>query len=572
MKKPVGLEVKMSKDVSLVIGGQAGDGVRRAGNLIGRVLNRHGLNVFVLDDYQSLIRGGHNFSKIRAAPGEVWSHYDQIDLIVALDQETIDLHEKSLAKGGYVLHDGDEIKYSGSGEPLSIPLSKMVEEIGGLKIMRNSAAIGAVAYLYGLDLSVVNDVMTQAYGKRAEKNLVLAKNGYEYAEKSFDKISEVKKVERPPRPLLTGNEAIALGAAKAGLKVYIAYPMTPSTSILHYLAAHQDELGLAVAQPENEIAVINMALGAAYAGARSMVATSGGGFALMQEAVSLAGMSETPVVIVECQRPGPSTGVPTYTGQADMPFVVNAGHGDFPKIVVAPGSTEEAFYKTAEALNLAWKYQVPAIVLSDKHLSESFKTTEIDESQVKQEGVKLAGSAGEDYKRYAFTEDGVSPLAFPGTSGAVVKVSSYEHDELGYTTEEPDEIVRMHDKRGKKLDAIIKDLQGRETVKVYGDEDANDLVISWGSTKGAVLEAMDIINRPLEFLQIIYLRPFPVWEVEKHLKGAKNTVCVEGNTSGQLASLIRQETGHRVGKKILKYDSRAFDPLKLADQLKEVLK
>ena len=401
--------------------------------------------------------------------------------------------------------------------------------------------------------------------------MVLAKKGYEYAEKNFGRIDELKRIDRPPKPLLTGNQAIALGAVKAGLKVYIAYPMTPSTSILHYLAGHQDKLGVTVVQPENEIAVIIMALGASYAGARSMVASSGGGFALMQEAISMSGITEVPVVIVECQRGGPSTGVATYTSQADLKFVINAGHGDFPKVVVAPGDTEEAFYKTAEALNLAWKYQVPVIVLSDKHLSESYKTTSIDESNISKEEVKMA-NGGIGYKRYELTEDGISPLAFPGTLGAVVKANSYEHNPNGYATDEPELINKMQEKRLRKYAQLITDLRSRETVKIYGEKDADNLVVSWGSTKGAILEAIKLLKRKFKFLHVIYLKPFPVWEVKKHLDKAKNVISVECNSNGQFASLLREETGFLVNKKILKYDSRPFDPEDLANRIEEVHK
>jgi 2-oxoglutarate ferredoxin oxidoreductase subunit alpha len=560
----------MLDEVSLLVGGKAGEGVRSTGYIIGRILNRHGLNVFIRDDYQSLIEGGHNFSQIRASSKETWSHYERADLIAALDQRTVDLHENELVSNGYVLYDPEEVTYSGSRKALSIPLLKMVEEIKGLKIMRNSALIGAVAYLYRLDLTKVNAVLTKIYREKAEKNLLLAKKGYEYTEKNFGRIDEIKRIDRPPKPLLTGNQAIALGAVKAGLKVYIAYPMTPSTSILHFLAGHQDKLGLTVVQPENEIAVIIMALGASYAGARSMVASSGGGFALMQEAISMAGMTEVAVVIVECQRGGPSTGVATYTSQADLKFVINAGHGDFPKVVVAPGDTEEAFYKTAEALNLAWKYQIPVIVLSDKHLSESYKTTSIDESNMDKEEVKMA-NGGSGYKRYELTEDGISPLTFPGTAGAVVKANSYEHNPDGYATEEPELINKMQEKRLRKYAQLITDLRSRETVKIYGEKDADNLVVSWGSAKGAVLEAMKLLKRKFKFLHVIYLKPFPIWEVEKHLGKAKNVISVECNSNGQFASLLREETGFLVNKKILKYDSRPFDPEDLANRIEEVL-
>lgn len=353
---------------NVLIAGEAGDGVRAAGNVVGRIFNRHGLYSFVRDDYQSLIRGGHNFSQVRGSSEKIWSHIEKTDVVLAFDERSIENHEERLDKEGLLIFDSDDLDHD-SEKSRPMPLTSMVEEVEGIEIMRNSAAIGAIAHLFGLNLDIVKEVMEQVYGKKAEKNVSLAEKGFEYSVENFEQIRDLEFPDREEAPLLTGNQAIAMGAAKAGLDVYIAYPMTPSTSILHFTANHEEELDLTVVQPENEIGVINMALGSAYAGARSMIATSGGGYSLMQEAMSLAGMSESPILVIECQRAGPSTGVPTYTSQADLDLALNSGQGEFQSIVLAPGDSEEAFYRSGEALNLAWKYQVPVILLSDKHLS-----------------------------------------------------------------------------------------------------------------------------------------------------------------------------------------------------------
>ncbi len=564
-----GFKGRAMQDISFLIGGQAGDGVMRTAELLGKTLNRLGLYAFVINDYQSLIRGGHNFCKVRASGRQVWSHLEEVELIAALDQDTIARHENELTKSGSVLFDSDKASYEGPYKSYSIPLSGMIKEVEGIPIMRNSAMIGAIAHLYGIPLESINEILTWAYGKRADKNIRLAKMGYDHAKQNFDPILKLESIKRDPTPFISGAEAVSLGAVKAGMKVYIAYPMTPSTGILSFMGTHQDQLGIVAIHPENEIGVANMALGAAYGGVRCMVGTAGGGFALMQEAFSMSGQSEIPVVFVVGQRPAPAVGVPTYTSQADLRFVLHAGHGEFPRIVVAPGDPEEAFVNAGEAMNLAWKYQVPVIILMDKHMIESYMSIAIDERKVTVQPSSVAESWEGEYKRYAFTDSGVSPMVFPGTSGAVVKVSSYEHNEYGHAIETPEGVTKMMQKRLRKMDEIIKDLKGRETVKIYGDPKAEKLVVAWGSTKGAVLEAMQLINKPLKFLQIMYLSPFPDWEVTKHLDQVKDIVCVEVNMTGQLRSLIKEQTGHYIEKAILKNDGRPFDPVGLAGKLKE---
>jgi 2-oxoglutarate ferredoxin oxidoreductase subunit alpha len=558
------------QDISFVIGGQAGDGVMRTAELMGKMFNRLGLYAFVINDYQSLIRGGHNFCKVRACSRQVYIHRESVGLNAAINQDSITRHENELTDDGKVLFDSDAAKYDGPHEPLPIPLTSMVKQVGGTPIMKNSAMIGAISYLYGIPLDLVNELLTWAYGDRAGKNIELAKMGHEYSEKKFKQILKVEPVKRDLTHFISGAETVALGAVKAGMKLYITYPMTPSTSIINFVGPNQDELGVVLVHPENEIGAANMMLGAAYAGVRTMVGTAGGGFALMQEAFSMAGNAEIPAVFVVGMRVAPAVGVPTYTAQADLRFAIHAGHGEFPRIVVAPGDPEEAFVKTGEVMNLAWKYQIPAIVLVDKHLLESYMSIGIDESKVKFEPGSIAEGWEGDYRRYRFTESGISPMAIPGTPGAVVKVTSYEHSEYGYAEESAEGIEKMQEKRLRKAQSLMKDLQGRETVKVHGDQDSENLVIAWGSTKGAVLEAMTLVDKPLKFMQVLYLTPFPTDEVSKHLSTAKRTLIVEGNLTGQLRSLIREHTGQKIENAVLKNDGRPFDPVTLARRFVEV--
>lgn len=554
---------------SVVIGGEAGDGVRAAGGILGKIFNRHGLYSFVREDYQSLIRGGHNFSQIIASPEKVWSQYDEAEIVVALDERTVENHKDRLSDDGVLIYDSDNVDYDGSNsEP--VPMSSMVEDVEGIEIMRNSVALGIASYLYGLELEKVKEVLKDEYGEKAGKNIELAEKAYDFGEESLEKIKELDTSQNENLPIITGNQAISLGASKAGLDIYIAYPMTPSTSILHFTAAHKEELGLSAVQAENEISVINMALGAAYGGARSMVGTSGGGFALMQEAISLTGLSELPLLIIECQRAGPSTGVPTYTSQADLDLVLGSGHGEFPFIALAAGDQEEAYYLAGEGLNLAWKYQVPVILMSDKHLSESRMTSEIDYDEVSIEEPKIAEDPGEDYERYEITEDGISPLHFPGLTDSLVQATSYEHLESGYTTEDPDRIVEMQEKRKQKWNVIKDEVLEKDTVNVFGDKDSENIVLVWGSTKGTVKEALKHLDENVKVVQPIYLKPFPREEVSKHLENAEKVITVEANATGQLAELLRKELLTEVDDKILKYDMRPFNPIKLSEKLEEV--
>ncbi|HSQ86743.1 MAG TPA: 2-oxoacid:acceptor oxidoreductase subunit alpha [Desulfobacterales bacterium] len=548
------------KEISILIGGKAGDGIRQAGHIIARLLNRIGYRIFFYDDYPSLIRGGHNFSIIRASEKRIVAHKETVDIIVALNQDAVDKHKHRLNDGGLILYDSKKSDAQGLG----FDFMEMVKELDGKPIMRNTAAIGALAGMLNVEWSVLEKVITDAVGHEIDLNLKIARQAYDRVETP---LKPVPKLDQKPLPLVSGNEAISLGAVKAGLNMYIAYPMTPASAILHYLAANESELGVVTVHPESEIGVALMALGASYAGARTMVGTSGGGFALMTEALSLAGQGELPIVIVEVQRPGPSTGVPTYTAQGDLAFVVHAGHGDILRVVLAPGDAEEAFYTAGLAMNLAWKFQIPAFVLSDKHLSESIFSFEGDLDKVKPEKPLLWNNQGE-YKRYLDTQNGISPIAFPGNPSAIIKATSYEHDEKGITTEEPEAIAQMQRKRQRKRNTLIDELKQYETVKVYGNPDSKTVLLCWGSTTGACIEVADALD--LKVVQPLIMEPFPVDALKKALSGAEKIIDVEVNATGQLAKLVSAH-GICIDDMILRFDGRPFTVDVLLDNAKEVL-
>lgn len=546
-------------EISVLIGGKAGDGVKLGSNILARLFNRLGYSVFVYEDYPSLIRGGHNFSLVRASAEHIEASTDSVDILIALNQETVETHKHRLKKDGLIIFDSDSVKSDGIG----VPLSKIAKDNSLPSIVRNIISFGAVCKFLGVDFSLVENIIKDAVSKKTEENIAVAKIGYDSVS---DKKIDLKKLDNTACPLITGNDAVALGAVKAGLKAYVAYPMTPASSILHTLAALQDDLGIAVVHPENEIAVALMAEGLAYAGVRSMVGTSGGGFALMTESLSFAGIAEFPIVFVLSQRPGPATGVPTYTTQGDLFFALHGGHGEFPRIVLAPGNVDEAFYFSAFALNLAWMFQTPVVLLLDKHLSESTYSSSFDENNVATITPKLWNKK-DIYKRYSFSEDGISPLAFPGDD-AVIKATSYEHDEAGITVEDSQQVIDMFEKREKKRAAISSYLDGKETLNVFEENVKNSdvVLVAWGSTTGVVKEAGKKLG--LKVIQPVFLDPLPVKKIKDALKDAKKVVCVEINATGQLATLLRNN-GISVDDCLLKFDGRPFAVDELLDRLKE---
>ena len=574
--------------LSLLVGGEAGAGISRSGFLFAKICLRGGLNVFGANDYQSLIRGGHNFYTVRADDKEVYSQADTVDLIIALNKETILFHKTELVTGGAIIYDADKITITNQElgrddiKLYHVPLRKIVKDLQGPQIMENTVALGAAIALLDYDLEIMNKVLKDTFKpKTAELNINATKQGYTYAKQnysdSFDYKLKTVKTTTKQKIFVTGNEAIGLAAINAGCKLYAAYPMTPATSILHFLASVDRQYNMIVIQTETEIAAINMVAGASYAGVRTMTATSGGGFCLMTEGLGMIGMTETSPVIVLVQRPGPSTGLPTYTAQGDLRFAIHTSQGEFPRVVIAPGDVEECFYNTLEAFNLAEKFQIPAIIISDKYLAESNGTTQIyDQNRIGIDRGQLITDqyAGEEYKRYTFTENGISPRVLPGTKGAIVRTNADEHNELGYTTEDPMLSTKMTDKRFKKLDALTKELERYETVKLHGPKTADATIIGWGSTKGPIREAMKLLSKEgfkVNYLQIVYLTPFPVSKVQAILRSAKKTIVVENNRTSQLSSIIREHLLKTVDHKILKYDGRPFNPEALSKNIKEVL-
>ncbi|MBN1857306.1 MAG: 2-oxoacid:acceptor oxidoreductase subunit alpha [Dehalococcoidia bacterium] len=552
-----------SNRFTFLVGGEAGHGVKRAGTVAAELFAESGRYTFEYDDYQSLIRGGHNFSVVTSSVKPVFSQYLHADVVVALDARSYRLHHDHVAKSGLLVYNSDVVKDADSGA-IGLPLSTLAKgyTLPGLRLGVGSVAVLMAACGFGRDETA--ELIRKKYPHDADNNVAYGLSVYDVALPAVGSRYVLAK-GKAPATMLTGNEAIGLGAYAGGLDMYFAYPMTPASSILHFLAAHAKDFGIAVVHPESEIAVMNMAIGAASAGAHVVVGSSGGGFALMEEAMSLAGMAEVPLLCALSSRPGPSTGVPTYTGQADLSFALNQGHGEFPRIVASPGTVEEAYYLSAELMELAWAYQVPAIVLTEKHLSESRMTVDLS-GKLSDVAEPVMDKGRDEYHRYAETPDGVSPLRF-FPSSKLIKWTSYEHDELGISTEDAGQIVRMQDKRLRKARSLEKAIRGMKTVKHFGS--GGPVIVTYGSTVMSVLEALSSGDIEAEVLQIVYLAPFPVWEFAS-LSG-RDVIVVEQSSTAQLAALLQRETDVTVRSTVTQYDGRPFDPEELAVRLKEVV-
>jgi 2-oxoglutarate ferredoxin oxidoreductase subunit alpha len=450
-----------------------------------------------------------------------------------------------------------------------VPFSKLAEVHGGEKIMSNTAATGAVIGLLGLNVDILNGILNDAFKNKGvkvmEDNRNAAAAGRDFAVNNCTKCSFSLAQPSKPKMLISGVDSIGLGAIASGCKFYSAYPMTPSTGIMNYIAGKGKEYGIIVEQAEDEIAAINMALGASFAGVRSMTGTAGGGFALMVEGLSLAGMTETPVVIALGQRPAPATGLPTRTEQGDLNFALYAAHGEFPRVIFAPGTPEQAFYLTNKAFDLAEKHQIPAIVIFDTYLADSEWTfDEFDINRIKYDDYRLRGDAFNnlpDYKRYAFTETGVSPLGIPGDSRHVVVTDSDEHDEEGHIVEDAETRIKMVNKRLLSKLPLIK--QEIEPPVLYGDPVPEIVIVGWGSNYGVMKEAVDMLsaNKKIAMLHFSEIYPFPSTDKFDYLEllgNAKLAVCVENNATGQFARLMRTETGFEFKAKINRFDGRPF--------------
>jgi len=569
-------------DYTIRIGGQAGQGLQTIGGALAKVFSRSGFHVFTHQDYMSRIRGGHNFYQIRFSYKELTATKDTVDVLVALDLNTIEVHRSSLSANGIILYDADFIKKSFEGpEFLNIPFEKIAVEKGQSKIMANSVATGAVLGMFGLDISIFEEILKETLQKKGEevveKNILLAKVGFDYAVEHCVQCRafEVSQPDSAKRlMLIDGTNAIGLAALISGCKFYSAYPMTPSTGVFSYIASKSKEYGIVVEQVEDEIASINMALGASFGGVRAMTGSSGGGFALMVEGLSLAGMTETPIVIYESQRPGPATGFPTRTEQGDLLFVLHAGHGEFPRVIFAPGTPEQAFYLTNKAFDLTEKYQIPVFIQSDQYLADSEWTFEsFDLGRLVYKDYRLRGQALEqlsDYKRHAFTDTGISPLAIPGQSSHLVVTDSDEHDEEGHIVEDGETRVKMvHKRLLKKLPLIKLEI---EPPLFYGAKEPEVVIAGYGSTYGVMKEAVDLLSKDkaIAMLHFSEVYPFPLlnkFDYISLLKSAKLTICVENNATGQFAWLFKAETGYEFDKKINKYDGRPFTIEELTGEL-----
>jgi 2-oxoglutarate ferredoxin oxidoreductase subunit alpha len=543
-----------------LVGGEAGHGVKKAGSVAAGIFAGMGRAVFQMDDYQSLIRGGHNFSVVSTAVDEISSHYMKADLAVALDERSYRMHREHLAEDGIMVFNTDQVE---DGQGVGLPMTNEAKKYTRPELILGVGSVAALACALGWDLEKTRKVIEEAYPGGAEDNIAYAGRIYELAGEQIKGRFELTSGERR-RPVLSGNQAIALGALAAGLDAYFAYPMTPASPLLHFLAERSGEFGLAVMHPESEVAVANMAIGAASAGARAMVGTSGGGLALMDEALSLAGMTETPLLCILGSRPGPATGVPTYTEQGDLKFALHKGHGEYPRLVASPGDIGEAGRLAAELLDLAWRFQTPAIMITEKHLAESRMTAGLDLEEAAWAEPSMHRNG--EYRRYEDTDDGISPVLFP-PSKEVIKWNSYEHDEKGITTEKAEIIALMHEKRFRKGESLAAHLKEMRTVNVYGQ--SGPLIFTYGSSTMSVLEALRTLDVDARVVQPIYLEPLPVWDLEKYLGSAP--IVVEQSRAGQFADLLREQMDMEPAAVIRRYDGRPFEPIELARQIEEVI-
>ncbi len=550
----------MDKTLNILIGGEAGQGLVTVGEILAKSLVRSGYYILVTQSYMSRIRGGHNTFAVRVSPEEIFASREAVDLLVALDDLTLALHEKELTPQGRIVAD------HGCGADEKICLKVPFGHLASDKFS-NIAALGVVSGLIGLKEEIVGRTLEDFFGKKApgvaEENRKVLEKAVRWTASQPPFTGKLPPVlNHGQRVMMQGNEAIALGAISAGLKFYSFYPMTPSTSIGITLAKWATKVGLVVEQAEDEIAAINMAIGASYAGAPSMVGTSGGGFALMGEGVSLAGMTETPIVIAVAQRPGPATGLPTRTEQADLQFVLYSGHGEFPRALFAPGTVEECFHLTRRAFALAEKYQGPVFILTDQFLSDSYRAIEPFEV----EGISLAGPsrdaapASHPYRRFAVTENGVSPRILPGMSEHLVVAGSDEHTEDGHLTEDLSVRKQMMDKRLRKMEGIRQEVIPPE---FKGDRNPEILLVTWGSTRGSVLEAAaHLRSKGKKAATLSFPQVWPLVQEQflSSLQSAGQVLSVEGNATGQLAKLIRQESGYEIQKRISRYDGLPITP------------
>ncbi len=579
----------LKRFIQVLVGGVAGSGSLTAGAVIGRALHRLGYHVVGVNEYPSIIRGGHTAYWVRAGVEPVYEIDYPSDYVIALDKATFSVHSRDIERDTVIIYDEESLgKQDVDAVTVNVPFKRIIRENKLNPLVTNMVGVGAAAALMGIPVTFIEKAIEDQFprgGPLVEMDKKAVILGYEYASSMTENI-EPARLPDPPRRgrrvFVTGNEAASLAMVRAGVRFYAAYPMTPASPILHYMARISREKDIIVIQAESEIAAAQMVVGAAWAGVRAATATSGGGFALMQETFSMAGMFETPAVFILAMRAGPSTGMATQNGQADLLWTVFSGHGEFPRIVVAPRDQYEMYNRVIEVFNLAEKYRVPAVIVEDKHLAESHRSIEEPpENIVIDRGAVLSRREAEErikrgwvFKPYEITETGVSPWVPPGTPGAIVKSESSEHNEEGYVSSHPEIAAAMYEKRMRKERFLRKEIEEKhDPVKTYGDPDKASLTVyTWGSATNAVLEASrHLAGRGvgLYVVQVVYMAPFPVnrfMEAYEPVRG-KPSLTVEYNYTGQLGKLIRMETGVRADGHIGKYDGRPFRGIELAEKI-----
>ncbi len=578
----------MNSEISIKIAGEAGQGINVSALTLAKAFTKKGYHVFLLTDNPNSIKLEPASCTLRVSESPLTSHTHKVDMLACLFKGDIERHHAEVSPNGYVIFDPETVKFDPNIRRqdisyLEIPLSKLIKEKNFPELLKNTIVVGAILSLVDYNPAIMEALIKDQFLRKGEElvrqNIEAFETGFNFIKNnsiSCD-LCRIARFEKSARMLINGNEALSLGAIKAGCKFLSAYPMTPSSAILHYLAAKAVEYRIVVKHTEDEIAAMNMAIGANYAGARGMTCTSGGGFALMTEALGMAGQSETPVVVVVGQRPGPSTGQPTHTSQGDLRFLIHASQGEFPRIVIAPGDINECFFDTFNAFNLAEIFQLPVLILTDKYLVESYITNdEFSDKDLKITRGKLLSEVEaqniSDYKRYVFASDGISPRAIPSQPNCLHLATSYEHDEYGYYGDDTLNAVKMMDKRFSKLKLIEEALP---KPKLYGPVDAELTIIAWGSTKGSILEAMEMLKKEniiINFLHIVYIWPFPKSVVEKTIKEAKLTLGIEANKTGQMMGLIKENTGFDLSHQYLKYDGQPFCPVDIYNKAKEILR
>jgi len=570
----------MTHELTIKITGEAGQGMQTIGAVLCQVFKNTGFHIFANQDYMSRIRGGNNFFQLRISDKPLYTLRQRSDITVALDKASVTLHKSTIADGGILVLDRKKFNITDEGDVFfDIPFYDMATRTGGSEIFINSVSCGVLAGMIGVEFRSVEQVMEAIFAGKSEeiirKNKGAARAGYDFVRNNFkqDKFQiKAGAIKDTGTLVMNGNDAIALGAIRAGCKFYSAYPMSPSTTIMNVIAQYARKFHIIVEQAEDEIAAINMIIGASFAGVRSMTATSGGGFALMVEGLSLAAMTETPIVVVVAQRPAPATGFPTRTAQADLEFVLHAGHGEFARVVYAPGTIEEAFSVTIKAFNIAEKYQIPVFIMTDQHLADSYRnieTFDLNKAKVQRYIISKEDSKNiRNYKRYQFTESGISPRAIPSWIEDVIYADSDEHTEEGHITEDADIGRKMVEKRFyKKFSGLSQEI---EKPTAYNVEGADIVLLGFGSTYGVMKEVSDTVaDRKIGFIHLSQVWPFPALEMVGLLKNAKKVLTVENNAGGQLAQLLRRETGLQVGGSILKFDGRPFHLDYLIDRVKK---